>query len=217
LSERFGITFVLAAPSGTGKTTLCLELLQRDAGIALSVSHTTREQRAGEIDGRHYHFVDDLEFDRLVRAGEFLEHARYNDHQYGTSWAAIDPNVANGRDMLLEIEVQGARQVRDRLSQARLIFVLPPSRAVLKQRLVDRGTDGTHEIERRLCEADREIDEICCFDYAVTNAELEACIADLLAIVRAERSNSEAQLEGLRDKFSPRQAEERFRSRDADS
>ncbi len=211
MSGRSGITFVLAAPSGTGKTTLCRELLKLDSGIALSVSHTTREQRAGESEGHHYFFVDDADFDRLVGAGEFLEHARYNGHQYGTSWAAIDPQAANGRDMLLEIEVQGARQVRERLPEARMIFVLPPSKAVLEQRLVDRNTDDFDEIQRRLREADREIDEITCFDYAIINCDLERCVAELLSIVRAERAGVAGELEQLRQKFCPRQAEERFR------
>lgn len=210
MTSRTGITFVIAAPSGTGKTTLCRRLLERDDRIALSVSHTTRAQREGEVDGLHYHFVDDAEFDRLVGEGAFLEHARYNDHRYGTSWAAIDARAANGRDMLLEIEVQGARQVRERLPEARLIFVLPPSKAVLRERLEGRGTDGRADVERRLREADREIQDITRFDYAVTNAELEACVDDLAEIVEAERSGDAERIASLRERFCPARAQGRF-------
>jgi len=212
VSRRTGITWVLAAPSGTGKTTLCREILERDTGIALSVSHTTRKKRPEEDDGRHYHFVDTEEFERMIREDAFLEHAEYNDHQYGTSWAAIDAGVSKGRDMLLEIEVEGARQVRARLPDARLIFVLPPSMRVLEDRLKGRGTDSERAIRRRIDAAAREIDEITRFDYAVTNSDLDACVADILAIIAAERSGNRERIEALREKFSPAAAEEGFRA-----
>ncbi len=212
MSTREGITWVLAAPSGTGKTTLCRQILERDPEIKLSVSHTTRSRRPEEQDGQHYHFVDATEFDRMVRDDSFLEHAEYNDHQYGTSWAAIDAGVSKGRDMLLEIEVEGARQVRARLPKARLIFVLPPSMCELEKRLQGRGTDSDQAIRRRIDAAAREIDEITRFDYAVTNRELEACVADILAIIHAERSGDPERIETLHEKFSPKDAEERFRA-----
>lgn len=211
MSRGAGITWVLAAPSGTGKTTLCREILERDLHITLSVSHTTRSKRPEEDEGRHYHFVDDAEFDRMAAAGAFLEHAEYNDHQYGTSWAAIDAAVSKGRDMLLEIEVRGARQVRERLPEARLIFVLPPSMSELEQRLQNRGTDSEQAIRRRIDTAGREIDEISRFDYTVTNSELSHCVGEILAIIRGERSGDRETIAALRKRFSPRAAEEGFR------
>lgn len=211
MSEGDGITWVLAAPSGTGKTTLCREVLERDAHVTLSVSHTTRPKRPEEEEGRHYHFVDATEFDRLVAADAFLEHAEYNDHQYGTSWAAIDAGVSNGRDMLLEIEVQGARQVRERLPEVRLIFVLPPSMRALEQRLQNRGTDSQQAIRRRIDAARPEIGELSRFDYAVTNRELNQCVEEILAIIRAERSCDPATIAALRKRFSPQAAEECFK------
>jgi guanylate kinase len=211
VSERAGITWVLAAPSGTGKTTLCREILERDTDVTLSVSHTTRSKRPEEGEGRHYHFVDAAEFGRLVAADTFLEHAEYNDHQYGTSWGAIDAGASRGRDVLLEIEVQGARQVRDRLPGARLIFVLPPSMRALEQRLEKRGTDSERAMRRRLDAAGREIGELSRFDYAVTNSEISECVDDILAIIRAERSGDPETIAALRERFSPKAAEECFR------
>lgn len=215
MSEGDGITWVLAAPSGTGKTTLCREVLERDVHVTLSVSHTTRSKRPEEDEGRHYHFVDAGEFGRLVAAGAFLEHAEYNDHQYGTSWAAIDAEASNGRDVLLEIEVQGARQVRKRLPEARLIFVLPPSMHVLEQRLEKRGTDSRQAILRRIDAAEREIGELSRFDYVVTNGELIQCVDEILAIIRAERAGDSETIAALRKRFSPEAAEECFRHSDA--
>ena len=150
VAARPGIPFVVAAPSGTGKTTICRVVLEREDRIEFSVSHTTRVKREGEVDGRDYFFVDADEFERMAEAGAFLEHAVYNDNRYGTSWQAIERPIAEGRDMLLEIEVQGAGQVRDRRSDARLIFLLPPSLETLRQRLAGRGTDSEDQIRRRL-------------------------------------------------------------------
>jgi guanylate kinase len=212
VNEAAGITWVLAAPSGTGKTTLCREVLERDVHVSLSVSHTTRSKRPEEDEARHYYFVDDAEFDRLVAAEAFLEHARYNDHQYGTSWAALETGAANGRDLLLEIEVQGARQVRERLPEARLIFVLPPSIRALEQRLRKRGTDSEQAVRRRIDAAAREIEEISRFDYAVTNRDLSQCVSEILTIIRAERSGDRETIGALRKRFSPKAAEEGFRS-----
>jgi guanylate kinase len=205
---RQGIPFVVAAPSGTGKTTVCRAVVARDEGISFSVSHTTRRRRDGEVDGRDYCFVSESEFRRMVDAGAFLEWAEYNAHLYGTSWAAVDRGLAGGRDVLLEIEVQGARQVRARRADARLIFLLPPSMAELERRLRGRGTDSGDEIDRRLGVAKRELEAIGDFDYAVINEDLETCVANLLAIIRAEREGSARE---VRERFLPALAEERFR------
>ena len=136
-----GHVFVVAAPSGTGKTTLCARVLEEDPGLTLSVSHTTRAPRPGEQDGVHYHFVDEEAFLALVREDGFLEHAEYNGHNYGTSWRAIEAPLEVGRDVVLEIEVQGAEQVRERMPDAILVFLLPPSLVVLEERLRASGVD----------------------------------------------------------------------------
>jgi guanylate kinase len=194
MTERRGFPVVVAAPSGTGKTTVCREVVSRDAGIEFSVSHTTRPRRPGERDGVDYHFVTADEFERLVQAGAFLEWAVYNDHRYGTSWAALDAPLAAGHEVLLEIEVQGARQVRARRSDARFVFLLPPSLAVLRERLERRGTDSPDVIARRLELARQELREGTLFDYAVTNDRLEDCVEQVLEILAAERAGDTALL-----------------------
>jgi guanylate kinase len=201
---------VVAAPSGTGKTTVCRAVVERDDGIVFSVSHTTRSPREGECDGFDYHFVEEAEFRRMVDAGAFLEWALYNGHHYGTSWAAIDAPLAAGRDVLLEIEVQGAGQVRERRDDARLVFLLPPSRATLRERLVGRGTDAAARIEERLDLARSELGAIRIFDYAVVNDDLERCVREVMEILAAERSGDTA---ALRGRLAPARALERLRGR----
>jgi guanylate kinase len=203
-----GIPFVVAAPSGTGKTTVCLALRARDPRLVLSVSHTTRPRRSTERDGVDYHFVSAEEFQRLIDAEAFLEWAVYNENHYGTSWKAIEGPLADGRDVLLEIEVQGARQVRRRLPGARLIFLLPPSKQALVSRLEGRGTDTAEQIALRLRTAQRELEAVEEFDYAVVNDDLECCLTDLREIVAAERAGTTAD---LRRRFLPRAAAARLR------
>jgi len=198
-----GIPFVVAAPSGTGKTTVCLALRDRDPRLMLSVSHTTRVPRSGERDGVDYHFVSVEEFQDLVSASAFLEWAEYNGNHYGTSWQAIEGALAGGLDVLLEIEVQGARQVRRRLPDARLIFLLPPSKAALVSRLGGRGTDTAEQIVVRLRTAQCELEAVEEFDYAVVNDDLERCLANLREIIAAERAGATAE---LRRRFQPRAA-----------
>lgn len=200
MSDRRGFPVVVAAPSGTGKTTVCREVVARDGQIVFSVSHTTRPRRKGEVDGRDYHFVDDEEFTRLAGEGAFLEWAVYNQRKYGTSMRAVDEPLARGLDVLLEIEVQGALQVRQRRPDARFVFLLPPSMETLRQRLVGRGTDAPEEVERRLGVAARELRSVGDFDYAVPNDDLEVCVADVLAVLAAERSGDTA---GVRSRFDP--------------
>ena len=193
-----GIPFVLAAPSGTGKTTVCREALRRDPRLVLSISHTTRAPRPGEHDGVEYHFVDDAEFQRMVGAGEFLEHAEYSRHCYGTSWAAILRPLERGLDVLLEIETEGARQVRDRRPDAHLVFLLPPSLPELERRLRGRGTDDPQEIARRLEIARREFGAAAFFDSFVINERVAEAAADVLEIVAAARAGA---LDRLGDRF----------------
>ncbi len=210
--SRRGLTFVVAAPSGTGKTTVCRRVVDADDGIAFSVSHTTRPRRPAERDGVDYHFVTKDAFGRMVEEDAFLEHAEYNSNQYGTSWRSLEAPLAEGRDVLLEIEVQGARQVRQRLPEARLVFLVPPSMKTLEDRLRGRGTDSDAQIARRLAVAEREIPAVREFDYAVPNDELDRCIADVLEIVRAERAGEAAP---LRRRFDPAAAWDRLASTDA--
>jgi guanylate kinase len=194
---------VVAAPSGTGKTTVCRAVVERDEGIVFSVSHTTRRPREGEREGFDYHFVAEHEFRRMAGEGAFLEWALYNDHRYGTSWAAIDAPLAGGRDVLLEIEVQGAGQVRERREDARLVFLLPPSLETLRARLEGRGTDAPERIEERLELARTELEAIHLFDYAVVNDDLERCVGEVLAILAAERQGETA---ALREQLAPARA-----------
>ncbi len=202
-ASRTGIPFVVAAPSGTGKTTVCRAVLERDPLVDLSISHTTRTPRAGERDGVHYHFVSPSEFRRLNEEGAFLEHAEYGGQNYGTSWEALRlPLEEKGRDVLLEIEVQGAAQVRERCRDARFVFLLPPSIERLEQRLRGRGTDSTDAIDRRLAMADRELEAIRLFDYAVVNADLEQAISAVLAIIAAERDGSAEALTPVRSLYA---------------
>ncbi len=207
-SAAQGIPFVVAAPSGTGKTSVCRRVVELDDGISFSVSHTTRKQRAGEEYGRDYFFVNEAEFRRMAAEGAFLEWAEYNANLYGTSWAAVEAGLADGRDLLLEIEVQGARQVRRARPDARMIFLLPPSMRELERRLRGRGTDSDAEILRRLSVAARELESMRDFDYAVTNDAFDACVEQVLEIVRAERACAPGD---LRERFAPALAEERLR------
>lgn len=200
-APRQGIPFVVSAPSGTGKTTVCRAVVARDPELVLSISHTTRPPRTRERDGIDYFFVPRETFCDLVARGTFLEHAEYRGNLYGTSWPAIESPLAHGRDLLLEIDTAGARQVRARLPAARLIFLLPPSLAVLERRLRDRQTDSEEVIRQRLAIAKDEIAEAPWYDYAVVNDDLERAISGVLDIVRAERSGETT---AVRARFEPR-------------
>jgi guanylate kinase len=196
---RSGIPFVVAAPSGTGKTTVCRRVVDSHDDIVFAVSHTTRAKREGEVDDHDYHFVSHAAFQERITAGEFLEWAVYNGNHYGTSWESIEPALAAGRDVLLEIEVQGARQVRRRSGDARLIFLFPPSFDVLADRLSKRGTDSEAQIRKRLDLAREELAAVSEFDYAVENDDIDRCVADLEAIIAAER---DGQGDSVRERFS---------------
>ena len=187
---RRGIPFVLSAPSGAGKTTVCRGVIARDSGIVVSVSHTTRAPRPGERNGVEYHFVTAEAFRKLVAEGAFLEHAEYSGHLYGTSWAAIDAPLERGEDVLLEIETEGARQVRERRRDAHLIFLLPPSLAVLESRLRGRGTENAEEVDRRLAIARREFAAASLFDSVVVNDDAQRAVDDVLTVVGAARADT---------------------------
>jgi len=178
-----GRLYVVSAPSGAGKTSLVKALMEREPAIRFSVSYTTRKPRPNEVPGRDYHFVAPEEFQRMVEAGEFLEYANVFDNYYGTGVRAVQEALRCGEQLLLEIDWQGARQVRERLPEARSIFILPPSRAALEERLKNRSTDSSSVIERRLRDAGEDIGHWSEFDYVVINDQFERAIADLQSIV----------------------------------
>ncbi len=179
-----GRLYVVSAPSGAGKTSLVKALMEREPRIRFSVSYTTRKPRPNEIPGRDYHFVSMERFDEMVAHDEFLEHARVFDNCYGTGLRSVQESLENGEQLLLEIDWQGARQVRTRLPEARSIFILPPSRAALERRLKDRSTDSDAVIERRLRDAAEDIGHWTEFDYVVINDRFEQALDDLLDIAR---------------------------------
>jgi guanylate kinase len=195
MGGRRGTPFVVSAPSGTGKTSVCREVVERDPQIEFSVSHTTRRPRSGERGGVDYHFVTREEFRALVERNAFVEHAQYGGNLYGTSWSSLDGPLERGRDLLLEIEVQGARQIRARRSDARLLFLLPPSMEELERRLRGRRSDDEMAVERRLEIVVSELRAVHEFDYAVVNDELEAAVAAVCEIVEAERSGERSRIE----------------------
>jgi guanylate kinase len=183
-----GTLFIVAAPSGAGKTSLVRALLERVPGIELSVSYTSRAPRPDERDGVHYHFVSRGEFERMVAAESFYEHADVHGDLKGTARAAVEPLLARGRDVLLEIDWQGAAQVRARAPRDCVgIFILPPSRAELERRLRARASDSEAVIARRLANSREEISHATDFDYVIVNDVFETALDDLAAIVRAVR------------------------------
>jgi len=176
--------FVITGPSGVGKGTLIRALRERVPELALAVSATTREPRPGEEDGRDYHFLSDEEFERRVQAGEFVEHARYSGRRYGTLRAELERRRRDGRPVLLEIEVQGARQVRESMPEAVQVFIAPPSEEALRTRLIGRGTDSPEQVAARLATARAELEAQDEFGHVVVNDRLEDAVAKLEALVR---------------------------------
>jgi guanylate kinase len=181
---------VISAPSGTGKTTLARRLLESVPRLRFSVSYTTRPRRAGEENGREYQFVDDARFDAMIAASGFLEWARVFDRKYGTGKAATEAAIASGASLLLDIDVQGARQVRESGLDAVSIFILPPDYASLEQRLTRRGSEQPASLALRLKEAHREAMEYDHFDYVVVNDDIEQASSELAAIVVAESART---------------------------
>jgi guanylate kinase len=188
-----GNLFVVAAPSGAGKTSLTRALLERDSGIRLSVSYTTRPPRPGERDGVDYHFVTAERFQALRAADAFLEHAQVHDNWYATGAAWLKAQVDSGQDVLLEIDWQGARQVRKLVPASVHIFILPPSLDSLEERMLRRGQDDEGTIARRVKAAREEMRHCDEFDYVIINQEFASAVDDLAAIVRAARLRSEPQ------------------------
>jgi guanylate kinase len=189
-----GTLFIVSSPSGGGKTSLVKALLEAEQDIRVSVSHTTRPPRPGEVDGRDYHFVSPPQFERMIESGEFLESAVIYGNRYGTSQKWLEREMAQGRDVLLEIDWQGAQQVRRRVTRAVSIYILPPSLEVLESRLRGRGQDSPEAIARRLAAAREEIGHVAEYDYVIINEQFDRAALDLRSIVRAERLKLARQL-----------------------
>ena len=185
---RRGRLFVIAAASGTGKTSLVKALMKEMPSLAFSISFTTRQRRPTEQDGRDYHFVTREQFDDMVRRGAFLEHATVFDNSYGTGCEQVETALSRGQDLLLEIDWQGAAQVRKSLPEAITIFILPPTRAALEERLRGRGTDSADVIARRLRDSVTELSHWHEFEYVVVNDVFEQALADVRAIVEGRGS-----------------------------
>ncbi len=186
--NRKGILFIISAPSGAGKTTLCSRLQNICSGLKISVSYTTRNPRQGEIDGVHYFFVKEKNFNKMISNGEFAEWAKVHDNLYGTSKGKIDEMVTQGFDVLLDIDVQGGKQIKENIPDSVQIFILPPNMKVLEERLRNRMSDSEDIILRRISRAQVEIEEYKRYDYVIVNNTLDEALFELKSIVLAERA-----------------------------
>ena len=187
-NEGRGILFVVSSPSGGGKGTLIQRVLKQVLNLSYSVSFTTRAPRNGEVNGREYYFVTTQQFEAMVAAGDFLEWATVHGKLYGTARQQVVREVSAGRDIILEVDVQGAASVRDLMADSVSIFILPPSFAILKQRLETRGTDSAEELDLRLRNAPAELRDYSAFQYVILNDELDRAVNQMSAIVHAERA-----------------------------
>ena len=187
VKERRGSLFVFSAPSGTGKTTLAKRLCDEIEGLAHSVSYTTRPPREGEIEGVHYHFTNITDFKDMIEQGDFIEWAIVHNNYYGTSRQKIEERLQKGLDTILDIDTQGAAEIKRLLPHSVLIFIMPPSMEELKRRLYNRGTDSEDTIKNRLLRSESEIRQCVHYDYIVVNDDFEQALKDLKCIIRAER------------------------------
>jgi guanylate kinase len=190
-----GTLYIVAAPSGAGKSSLVNAVLAKEPGIALSISFTSRAPRPGERHAQHYHFVDKAEFERMIAAGDFFEHALVHGDYKGTARQSVEPQLAAGKDVLLEIDWQGARQVRAKMPECISVFILPPSRDALETRMRNRGQDSDATIARRLAAAREEMSHYDEFDFVIVNEHFDAAAAELRAIFVAHRLRRIAQAE----------------------
>ena len=199
--NRKGLLLVVSGPSGAGKGTICKALLNKNDQIKLSVSATTRKPRNGEVHGVNYFFIEKEEFTKMIENGEFLEYAQIYDNFYGTPKAAIIECLEKGQDVILEIEMQGARQIKEVYPEGVFIFVLPPSLEELKSRIVGRGTETQEEIEKRFSCAFEEINQIVNYDYFIVNEDIEKSVSDVGAIICAEKNKVTRYKNNIIDKF----------------
>lgn len=186
-----GITFILSAPSGTGKTTTCKLLKQKLQELKFSVSHTTRETREGEVEGVDYYFISQEDFEEKIKRDDFIEWAKVHKYYYGTTFETIDRHRQNGKDVFIELDVQGAQSLRNINYKAIFIFILPPSLKELETRLTKRGTEPTEKIKERMDTGKNEIKQYRLYDYILTNFDVEETAENLLSIIRAERCRKE--------------------------
>ena len=199
MNEMKGTLYIFSAPSGAGKTSLVTELVKTTGKLLVSVSHTTRAMRPGEQDGVHYHFIEIPVFEKMVVDNAFLEHARVFDNYYGTSQKAIEEQLAKGVDVILEIDWQGARQVRERMPENVSVFILPPSRVELENRLKGRGQDSDEIIARRMRDAVSEMEHYGEYDFIVVNDDFDVALGELKAIVTSQRLTASRQQQALQD------------------
>ena len=192
-----GILFIISSPSGGGKGTLIREVLRTVPNIGYSVSFTTRAIREGEEDGKHYNFVSHAEFENLIKQGEFLEYAEVHGNYYGTSKTQVERETSIGRDIILEIDVQGADSIREKASDAVGIFILPPSFEVLRERLIARQSESDEELKLRLKNARDEVREYTKFDYVIINDEVTKAVTDLQSVIYGERCRRTRQTEAV--------------------
>lgn len=195
--NNYGNLFIFSAPSGAGKTSLIKALDKKVPNLHFSVSHTTRPMRPGEKDGVDYHFISEEEFFKLKESGEFLESAKVFDNYYGTSESWVEKSLAEGKDIALEIDWQGARQIHDRLPDSIKIFILPPSQDILLQRLVDRAQDTDDVINHRMSKALEEIEHFVEYDYLIVNDDFDKTVLELESIIKACRSRYVVQVKNL--------------------
>lgn len=188
-----GTLYIVAAPSGAGKSSIVNATLARDPKIALSISFTSRAPRPGERHAEHYHFVSAAEFERMIAAGDFFEHARVHGDWKGTARQSVEPQLAAGHDVLLEIDWQGARQVREQVPDAVSVFILPPSRQALEERMRKRGQDSEAVIARRLAAAREEMSHYAEYDYVIINEDFETAVGEMCAIFVASRVRRQVQ------------------------
>jgi guanylate kinase len=187
MMQREGILFVVSAPSGAGKTTLCKGITDSLENLTHSVSYTTRTPRPGEVDGRDYYFITAERFKDMVRAGNFAEHAEVHANLYGTSKRVLNDMLGEGSDVILDIDTQGARQIKEHYAAAIFVFIMPPSMSILEERLRNRRSDREDEIRKRMQRAADEIRDYALYDYIVVNRDFERALSELRSIVVAER------------------------------
>jgi guanylate kinase len=199
--QQRGQIFVITAPSGTGKTTIIRAIRESGIGVGYCVSHTTREPRHGEIPGKHYHFITRRDFESMVDAGQFIEWAHVYGHLYGTSYSSMESQLSSGKDILLDLDIQGSEAIKRRFPESLSIFILPPSIEALKERLEKRGANDTKDVDLRMKKAAEEIMRFGEYDFIVVNDDLEQAVHEIEAIILSERARTKRRYPLIRDLY----------------